>query len=165
MNKLVRYIAIVFVLFGLVCSAVGISLFDKPGVQAATSLSRLDSSDWSYRQEFTVQGSSDGALTNYQMKLTVRKGSGTSTGSDVYLNNYCKDDFSDIRFTKSDGTTQLDYWVESYTSSSAVVWVELDSIPASPSDANLWQIRSSWYMFPRSHLSKGFSSFHRCPDN
>ena len=138
MNKLVRYIAIVFVLFGLVCSAVGISLFDKPGVQAATSLSRLDSSEWDYRQEFTVQGSPDGALTSYQMKLIVHKGNGTSSGRDVYLNNHCKEDFSDIRFTKSDGTAQLDYWVESYTSSSAVVWVELDSIPASPSDANFY---------------------------
>jgi hypothetical protein len=38
-------------------------------------------------------------------------------------------DFSDLRFTKSDGSTLLDYWVESYTSGvTADVWVELDTI-------------------------------------
>jgi hypothetical protein len=137
-NKFGKYIILVFILFGLICSSIGIGLLDKASVQAGTSLSQLDSSNWGYRQSFTVKGSPDGALTNYQMNLIVHKGSGTSTGSDVYLNNHCKDDFSDIRFIKSDGTTQLDYWIESYTDSNAIVWIEIDAIPASPSSANFY---------------------------
>jgi hypothetical protein len=72
------------------------------------------------------------------MELTVHKGSGTSTGSDIYLNGRCKADFSDIRFTNADGTTLLDYWIENYTSSSAIIWVELDSLPASPNSARFY---------------------------
>jgi len=93
-------------------------------------------SGWSNRKKITIAGSSAGAQTNYQMKLTVHKGSGSDSGSDVYLLGHCKDDFSDIRFTKSDGETELDYWIEEYTSGdNAVVWIEFDSIPASPDSA------------------------------
>jgi hypothetical protein len=96
-------------------------------------------SGYNYRKQMTITGSTAGAQTNYQMQLTVYKGSGTDSGSSVYLNNHCQDDFDDIRFTKSDGTTLLDYWVESYTSgTSATVWVEFDSIPASPATANFY---------------------------
>jgi len=95
---------------------------------------------WNYRQQFTVNGSADGALTNYQIKLTVHKGSfWFSLGSDVFTNNNCKDDFSDLRFTALDGTTPLDYWIESYTAGdSATVWVEVPSIPASPGSTSLY---------------------------
>jgi len=59
--------------------------------------------------------------------------------SGISLNNHCQDNFNDIRFTKSDGSTELDYWIESYTSgTSATVWVEFDSIPASPSTATFY---------------------------
>ena len=48
--------------------------------------------------------------------------------------------FADLRFTKSDGSTLLDYWIEFITGTSpnliAKVWIELapspDTIPASP---------------------------------
>jgi len=68
--------------------------------------------NWQYRQSFAVKGSPDGSLSNYQIKLTVHKASGVSSRSDVYLNGHSKDDFSDIRFTKSDGITLLNYWIE-----------------------------------------------------
>ena len=39
--------------------------------------------------------------------------------------------FSDLRFTASDHTTSLSYWIESYTAGSeAIVWVRIPSIPA-----------------------------------
>lgn len=67
-----------------------------------------------------------GAGTGYQMKLTVHYGSGTDTATDVYCGSNCKTDFGDIRFTDDDGTTLLDYWVESKTDSdNAVVWIEI----------------------------------------
>jgi hypothetical protein len=58
---------------------------------------------------------------------------GESSGSDVYCNNHCNNDFSDIRFTKADRSTFLDYWIESYNNESASVWVKLDHIPTSTS--------------------------------
>jgi len=92
-----------------------------------------------YRKQITINGSTAGAQTNYQMKLTVYKGTGTDSAGVVYLNNHCQDDFDDIRFTKSDGSTELDHWRESYVSAtSAIFWIEFDSIPASPDTANFY---------------------------
>ncbi|MCZ7385665.1 MAG: DUF2341 domain-containing protein [Candidatus Methanoperedens sp.] len=96
-------------------------------------------SGWDHRKLKTITGTTAGAQTNYQMKLTVYKGSGTDSPGVVYLGGNVRDDFGDLRFTKSDGVTLLDYWIESYTSGvSAVVWVEVDSIPASPDTANIY---------------------------
>jgi len=80
---------------------------------------------WAYRKSHIIQPSS-GAGTNYQVKIIVHYGSGTDSGENVYLNYHCRSDFGDIRFTKSDGVTFLDYWMESYTASdNAVFWVEI----------------------------------------
>lgn len=96
-------------------------------------------SGWDYRKQKTINGTTAGAQTNYQMKLTVYKGSGADTSGVVYLGGNARDDFGDLRFTKSDGVTLLDYWIESYTSGvSAVVWVEVDSIPTSPNTASIY---------------------------
>jgi len=44
----------------------------------------------------------------------------------VGLNNHCRDDFGDVRFTKSDGITLLDYWMEEKVDGEyAVFWVEV----------------------------------------
>lgn len=84
-------------------------------------------------------GTSAGAQTNYQLKLTVRKGSGIDVPGTMYLGSNVRDDFGDIRFTGSDGVTLLDYWVESYTpGGSAEVWVEVDSIPEGPGTADVY---------------------------
>jgi len=95
--------------------------------------------DWAYCKQFTIAGSTSDALTNYQVKLTINKGSGTDSPGSIYLNNHCLDDFADIRFTNADGNTLLDYWVESSVPGlSAVVWVDLDAIPASPGTAGFY---------------------------
>lgn len=96
-------------------------------------------SGWDYRKQKTINGTTAGAQTNYQMKLTLYNSTGTDTPGNVYLGGNAMSDFGDIRFTKSDGVTLLDYWIESYTPGvSAVVWVKIDSIPASPSTANIY---------------------------
>jgi len=96
-------------------------------------------SGYGYRKQITIEGSTAGAQTDYQMKLIVHKGSGSDSGDDVYLNNHCRDDFNDVRFTKSDGTTELDHWRESYVEGDyAVFWIEFDSIPESPDCANFY---------------------------
>jgi hypothetical protein len=85
---------------------------------------------WSYRKSVTLSRAS-GAVTDYQMKLSVGESSG-ATGEDVDCGGLCASDFDDIRFTKSDGTTLLDYWIESITGSTpnqlATIWIEFDSI-------------------------------------
>jgi len=94
---------------------------------------------WSYRKSHEIVGSIAGAQTNYQVRITVHYGSGTDSGEHVYLNGKCRTDFGDIRFTKSDGTTLLDYWMEEYVASDyAIFWVEVDSIPASPDTATIY---------------------------
>jgi len=94
---------------------------------------------WSYRKSHQIVGSTAGAQTDYQVRITVYYGSGTDSGGNVYLNGKCRTDFGDIRFTASDGSTLLAYWMESYTaSSSAVFWVKVPSIPASPNTATIY---------------------------
>jgi len=76
---------------------------------------------WTKRREVTIDNSLvSSALVNYQIKLTVA------------FSSSMKSDFSDLRFTSSDGATLIPFWVESYVaSSSAVVWVNVPYIPAS----------------------------------
>jgi hypothetical protein len=68
------------------------------------------------------------------MKLLVGESSG-ATGENVDCNGHVQPDFDDLRFTKSDGTTLLDYWIESITGTTpnrlATVWIEFDSIGTS----------------------------------
>lgn len=42
-------------------------------------------------------------------------------------------DYDDVRFTRSDGYTLLDHWLESSSASSATFWVEVNSIPTGES--------------------------------
>jgi hypothetical protein len=77
-------------------------------------------SGWSYRRPITISNiGNNNALTDYQVKI------------DIPYDSDMKSDFSDLRFTKSDGTTLLNYWIESYTpSATATVWIKVPSIPA-----------------------------------
>jgi hypothetical protein len=71
-----------------------------------------------YRMPITITNSGS-ALTNYQIKINVS------------YNAHMSSDFGDIRFTLSNGSTQLAYWKESYTASaSAVFWVNVPNIPS-----------------------------------
>jgi hypothetical protein len=71
----------------------------------------------------------------------------------IWTDSKCATDFDDIRFTKSDGTTLLDAWLESSTASSiATIWVELDTLPASPATNTFYiyygnsTVASNWSM-------------------
>lgn len=85
---------------------------------------------WDYRKSITLSRAS-GAVTNYQMKLLVGESSG-ATGEDVDCGGKCLSSFNDLRFTTSDGTTLLDYWIESISGTTpnqlATVWIEFGSI-------------------------------------
>jgi hypothetical protein len=63
---------------------------------------------------------------SFRCGMTIFKITNTDSGEKVYLNGHCRPDFGDIRFTRDDGVTLLDYWLESETdSSSAIFWVEI----------------------------------------
>jgi hypothetical protein len=82
-------------------------------------------SGWHYRKSHIINSAS-GAGTNYQVKIKAYYGSGTDSGESVYLNFHSRTDFGDVRFTKDDGTTLLDYWIESKVDGdNAVFWVEV----------------------------------------
>ncbi|MFA5053290.1 MAG: DUF2341 domain-containing protein [Parcubacteria group bacterium] len=85
---------------------------------------------WRYRKSITLSRAS-GAVTDYQMKLLVGESSG-ATGEDVDCNSHILSDFDDLRFTSDDGTTLLDYWIESITGTTpnrlATVWIEFGTI-------------------------------------
>ncbi len=88
---------------------------------------------WGRRKSLVITGSTSGTQADYQMKLTVHKSTGTDTSTDIYLGTNVKDDFSDLRFTSSDGSTNINYWIESYVSGSlATVWIKISSIPIGP---------------------------------
>lgn len=94
---------------------------------------------WDYRKSHTINGSPVGLLSDYAIRIVVYYGSGTDSGEDVYLGNSSRLDFGDVRFTGSDGSTQLDYWIEKKTDGDhGVFWVEVDSIPASPGSVTVY---------------------------
>lgn len=78
---------------------------------------------WSTRKPVTIDNSASAtALTDYQVQITVPYESGMRA------------DFRDLRFTETDGQTDLNYWIEKYTASTnATVWVKVPTVPAGAS--------------------------------
>ncbi|EKD42027.1 MAG: fibronectin, type III protein, partial [uncultured bacterium] len=78
---------------------------------------------WSKLKEIDITNNVASTLTNYQVKVTL------TYDADMQA------DFDDIRFVDTDGTTLLDYWLESKTdSSTATFWVEIPSHAASATE-------------------------------
>ncbi|UCG03359.1 MAG: DUF2341 domain-containing protein, partial [Candidatus Heimdallarchaeota archaeon] len=81
--------------------------------------------DWVYRKEHMIHPAA-GASTDYQVRFTVHYGSGTDSEGNVFLDGQCQTDFDDLRFTSSDGKTELDYWIEEiHLGENATIWVEI----------------------------------------
>jgi len=94
---------------------------------------------WNKRKSKIVNGTSAGNQTNYQMKLTINFGPGTDTENTIYLGENVRTDFGDLRFTLSDGTTLLNYWIESFSPGlNAIVWINIPSIPSSPGNTTIY---------------------------
>jgi hypothetical protein len=80
---------------------------------------------WKYRKSHVIQHVL-GAGTNYQVKIVVHYGIGSDNDANVHCLNNCRTDFGDIRFTSADGSSPLDYWMESRIDGDyAVFWVEI----------------------------------------
>jgi hypothetical protein len=83
------------------------------------------STTWSYEREIEATNSTS-ELTNYQVLVEVDTATIISAGK---MNSDC----SDVRFS-SDGTTAIDFWLESgCDTSTTYFWVEVPTIPASSS--------------------------------
>lgn len=77
---------------------------------------------WHWRRPITIHNSGS-ALSNYEFRMTIDTASLVDTGRMLSNGN-------DIRFTASDGTTNLPYWIESdMDSGSTVIWVNTPSLP------------------------------------
>ncbi|MFA5009383.1 MAG: DUF2341 domain-containing protein [Candidatus Paceibacterota bacterium] len=82
------------------------------------------------RQPITINSAS--ALTDYQVKLTV------AYDTDM------QPDFDDLRFTSSDGTTELNYWLESKTdSTTATIWVKIPSLASGDNTIYMYYANAS----------------------
>jgi hypothetical protein len=80
---------------------------------------------WKYRKSHLITAGS-GCGTNYQIRVHVYYGSGSDSGEDVYCNSKCNTDFSDIRFTSSNGKTLIYYWLQSKTdNNNAIFYVKV----------------------------------------
>ena len=89
---------------------------------------------WDYRKSLIIDQTDDlGPDVPYPMKITIHYGgadvddveSTTQALAIVHTPGATVTDFDDLRFTKSDGATLLDYWIESKTDGvSAIVWIE-----------------------------------------
>ena len=90
----------------------------------------FDDTDWTYNISLSYINTTDGAQTNYPMKLYVNYSGTTNNPQYVELNSHCNANFSDLRFVDYEGT-ELDYWVEKYTDGvNATVWIEINTINA-----------------------------------
>jgi len=96
---------------------------------------------WGSRKSHTLTGSTAGPQTNYPVSITVHYGSGSDTDDNVYCDENCRTDFGDIRFTKADGKSLLQYWLDPASiveSDKAEFWVKVDSIPDSPGTVDIY---------------------------
>lgn len=92
-----------------------------------------------YRKKHDIVGSLVGSVSGYVMRIRVFYGSGTDSGENVYLDGKCRPDFGDVRFTASDGTTELPYWMEYKVDGNyATFWVRIPSIPTSPAVTTMY---------------------------
>lgn len=83
----------------------------------------FDSASTGVRKPISITNSSGGDLTDYQVKVSL-----TSSNFDFSASTL---DGDDIRFKDSNGSTNLNYWIESWDSvgQKATIWVKVPSVP------------------------------------
>ena len=86
----------------------------------------IDLTQWNFIKSHTITHPY-GINDEYQIKIVAYKGRGISNNSTVYLNERCKSDFSDIRFTDSNYNL-LNYWIEEVNTEYAIIWIKLPTI-------------------------------------
>lgn len=82
-----------------------------------------DSANWRYRAPVVLTNAGSSELTDYQILVTLDTTSLIAVGK-------LREDAGDLRFTDSDGETQLPYWIESGVGTSLTrVWIRVPLVP------------------------------------
>ncbi len=127
MNKKYWIIFSIIVLVMLVGGLIGKSVAyfsDTEKVSGNVVTVRTDWFDvhWKWRKQIVITNPATAITSAYPLKLR----------NVPFVTDHMNTDFSDVRFTSSNGTTALTYWIESYTAStSAIIWVNVPIIEAS----------------------------------
>jgi len=83
---------------------------------------------WDYRKPVTYDNSGGGAKSNYDVLVVVDTAALVSAGK-------LQSDCDDLRFTDTDTTTAVNYWIESgCNTASTQIWVRIPDIAASTSE-------------------------------
>jgi hypothetical protein len=108
----------------------------SPAANMASVASATDLSDYTYVKTGTIDGSLDGILNDYQVRLVVNRfGSGDDCGN-LTLEGHSLSWPNDIRFADRNGNI-CPYWIEYYDIGTAVLWVKIKKIPAYPDNAGI----------------------------
>ncbi|HEX9913192.1 MAG TPA: DUF2341 domain-containing protein, partial [candidate division Zixibacteria bacterium] len=88
------------------------------------------SPDWNYRMKIMVKNTGNSySLTDYQVKVQLN--------SSNFNFSLAQSKGEDVRFTRDDGTTLIDHWIEYWNNvaESALVWLKVPDVPALDSTA------------------------------
>lgn len=99
---------------------------------------------WDYRKKIPIDGVPAGEQTDYQVKFVVHRRAGTDLNEDVYVGTKCRMDYGDLRFTKADGVTKLDYCDEVGILDE---WIDRTDLPVGRSDVTACAINGKMYVF------------------
>jgi len=108
---------------------------------------------WHYRRPVTINSGT--SLSYYQVLIALDNGNFPSFG-------LANADGSDIRFTHSDGTTKLDYWIESWDNINhkAYIWVRVPSLASGNTTIYLYYNNSA-----ATKVSDGTTTFDAFDDD
>jgi hypothetical protein len=122
------------ILLAILCISLLIVIIRPQNAKSSPDVGASWLTGWTYRKSHTID-SAAGAGVNYTLQIIVVNATGVDSGDTVYVYNKTKSDFSDVRFTASDGITQLYYWNEAVNIGvSATFWVkDTDNLTAASS--------------------------------
>ena len=147
------------IVIGFLVAASFLTLFAMPLAHAQAGQNWL--TGWTNSRSIIINPVS-GAGTNYQLRLFVVNGTSEgasttyATNDTLTLNNKTRSDFGDIRFTTSDGSTLLSYYIETLNSGiNATFWVKItDDLSSSPATIYLYYTNPS-----ATSISNGVNTF------
>jgi len=108
--------------------------------------------DWSYRKPITVSNPNATTLTDFALKIALPK--------EVDMES----DYSDLVFTDENGTSTIPFYVESYTTATATVWVKVPSISGNDT-AKVYVYYGNTFAVDSQNGSSTFSAFDDFEDN
>ncbi len=90
-------------------------------------------SNWGYSRAITITTTTAATTLSYQVLVTLT----TATMGNPYT--HVKTDGSDIRFTNTDGTTLIDYWIETWSNTGdSKIWVEVPDVISASSSKTIY---------------------------